>query len=116
MNTTEQFEEPGYIEVTPYRVVLIPDTDEYLIGVKRGDKWWVIASDILQCDDYGEHWWFRETGNIYKRYVEALEDALNEKLSKKPSLPADYEACGQCGFDHSYEQQEAHNWHTKNTE
>ena len=26
-------------------------------------------------------------------------------------VPEDYEACGECGFDHSYEWQEAHNWH-----
>ncbi len=29
---------------------------------------------------------------------------------------SDYEPCGECGFDHSYEQQEAHNWHSKNPE
>lgn len=25
--------------------------------------------------------------------------------------PTDYEPCGQCGFDHEYEYQEAYNWH-----
>ena len=28
--------------------------------------------------------------------------------------PADYEACGDCGFDHSYEYEQAHAWHTAN--
>lgn len=23
----------------------------------------------------------------------------------------DYEACGECGYDHAYEQEEAHAWH-----
>jgi len=26
-------------------------------------------------------------------------------------VPSDYEPCGECGFDHSYEQNEAANWH-----
>lgn len=29
-------------------------------------------------------------------------------------LPIDYEPCGQCGFDHSYEQEEAIRWHRAN--
>ncbi len=29
----------------------------------------------------------------------------------KTSLPSDYEACGQCGFDHAYEPSEAYKWH-----
>lgn len=29
-------------------------------------------------------------------------------------LPADYEPCGQCGLDHTYEQSEAQVWHRKN--
>lgn len=29
-------------------------------------------------------------------------------------LPSDYEPCGQCGFDHSYEYPQAHDWHTEN--
>lgn len=36
---------------------------------------------------------------------------LREQLAKLDArldlLPSDYEACGQCGFDHDYEQQEA---------
>ena len=28
-----------------------------------------------------------------------------------PLLPDDYEACGECGFDHEYETQEANAWH-----
>jgi len=34
-----------------------------------------------------------------------------EWIVGKP-LPSDYEACGDCGFDHSYEPAEAHEWHT----
>jgi len=26
---------------------------------------------------------------------------------------SDYEPCGDCGYDHSYEQQEAYDWHSK---
>ena len=26
-------------------------------------------------------------------------------------LPADYEACGECGFDHAYEYEEAYKFH-----
>lgn len=29
-------------------------------------------------------------------------------------LPEDYEACGECGFDHDYEVQEAMGWHKDN--
>lgn len=29
-------------------------------------------------------------------------------------LPADYEQCGDCGFDHSYEYESAHAWHANN--
>lgn len=34
----------------------------------------------------------------------------NDELA---GLPDDYETCGQCGFDHSYEQREAEAWHSK---
>lgn len=36
------------------------------------------------------------------------------KIKTEIILPADYETCGQCGFDHSYEYREAHEWHMKN--
>lgn len=26
-------------------------------------------------------------------------------------MPKDYEACGECGYDHEYECEEAHAWH-----
>lgn len=29
-------------------------------------------------------------------------------------LPDDYEECGDCGFDHSYEYPHAHKWHIEN--
>lgn len=28
--------------------------------------------------------------------------------------PSDYEACGDCGYDHGYEQEEARRWHATN--
>lgn len=31
------------------------------------------------------------------------------------NVPADYEACGECGFDHGYEQTSAARWHAKDT-
>lgn len=37
------------------------------------------------------------------------------KEEPKPEpKPADYEECGVCGFDHSYEHQEASDWHRYN--
>jgi hypothetical protein len=35
---------------------------------------------------------------------------LQERADELP-LPADYEACGDCGYDHSYEPVEAHTAH-----
>lgn len=32
-------------------------------------------------------------------------------LPAASALPVDYEACGLCGFDHSYEYEEAADWH-----
>lgn len=34
-------------------------------------------------------------------------------MSKK-ALPADYEACGDCHYDHSYESDLAREWHQQN--
>jgi hypothetical protein len=36
------------------------------------------------------------------------EDGLTCWECQKPS---DYEACGNCGWDHNYEPEEAHAWH-----
>lgn len=33
---------------------------------------------------------------------------------KGTELPEDYEVCGYCGFDHSYEYESAHKWHINN--
>lgn len=30
--------------------------------------------------------------------------------------PSDYEPCGECGYDHGYEYEEAHKWHSANDE
>lgn len=38
-------------------------------------------------------------------------------IMEKEELPcSDYEPCGECGYDHGYEQQEAYDWHTKKAE
>lgn len=44
-----------------------------------------------------------------QEYRKGLQDILQKLPAKTPAepLPADYEACGQCGFDHGYEQEEA---------
>ena len=30
---------------------------------------------------------------------------------KPANMPSDYEPCGDCGFDHSYEYEQAYAWH-----
>ena len=35
-------------------------------------------------------------------------------MNEKDCLPKDYEPCGDCGFDHSYEYSEAYAWHKAN--
>lgn len=43
----------------------------------------------------------------------AVEDENYAKSKSKKEPLDDYEPCGDCGFDHSYEQQEAYDWHKK---
>lgn len=47
--------------------------------------------------------------------------APNERTAATPAyegdplvdyVPSDYEACGECGYDHEYEYTEAHRWHS----
>lgn len=38
----------------------------------------------------------------------------SEYFQEKYILPADYEECGYCGFDHEYEPQAAAEWHKEN--
>lgn len=45
---------------------------------------------------------------VYSVDLQEMEELL--------SVPHDYEPCGDCGYDHSYEQQEAYNWHSQNEE
>lgn len=40
-----------------------------------------------------------------------IREVLEEEMDK--DLPSDYEECGECGYDHSYEQEEAAEWHKK---
>jgi hypothetical protein len=37
-------------------------------------------------------------------------------VSRQVNLPDDYESCGECGFDHDYEYEEAYTWHLANAE
>lgn len=34
-------------------------------------------------------------------------------MTETDELPTDYEACGECGYDHAYEYAEAHAFHTR---
>jgi hypothetical protein len=43
-----------------------------------------------------------------------LDGGMWEEREGHPTPPADYEACGYCGFDHDYEPAQAHKWHTDN--
>lgn len=45
-----------------------------------------------------------------------LDDENYTKSESKEKLPTDYEPCGECGYDHSYEPQEAYDWHKKSDE
>ena len=47
------------------------------------------------------------TRTLKRRY------ARRAKKRKTPPLPSDYEACGDCGFDHGYEYEQAAAWHQK---
>jgi hypothetical protein len=38
-------------------------------------------------------------------------EKYDSEFDKKESLPADYKACGECGFDHSYDWHDAAVWH-----
>lgn len=64
----------------------------------------------------------RKAAMIHARACNQLRDPVHcqsdtlfsEDLWLKVNpLPDDYEACGDCGFDHSYEQQEAVQWHSR---
>ena len=88
---TERHCLPAILEaVRPYRA------DE--LGY-RGFAERVRRSQLFRC---------ARTHLIRAAYVEAW---YAEQLTP---LPADYELCGQCGFDHSYEYPQAHTWHTEN--
>lgn len=83
------------------------------LGFKR-----LAASNPVKYGKQGKQGWILP---ISKKSKDAFFFSLRAYGGKvvEPSeapLPADYEACGQCGFDHAYEHQEAHAWHTKNPE
>lgn len=35
-------------------------------------------------------------------------------VNENEELPSDYEECGYCGFDHTYDYEHAVAWHTEN--
>lgn len=47
---------------------------------------------------------------VKKADIPSLDDLLN---SGSDSIPKDYEPCGECGYDHAYEYEEAKLWHEK---
>lgn len=59
--------------------------------------------------------WYED---VYLRCVEAKDDAFEALMSvralvSEDTLPSDYETCGECGFDHEYEYEAAHKYHSK---
>jgi hypothetical protein len=51
----------------------------------------------------------------FERY--ALFGNLNSFLrAVSQDLPSDYESCGECNFDHTYEPAESHKWHKEHSE
>lgn len=62
-------------------------------------------------------------GNPTREYLEALRqdlytwigevDQALAELDQREAMPEDYEQCGYCGFDHDYEPNQAHKWHTE---
>lgn len=43
-------------------------------------------------------------------WCDGVDFQWSNKLTR---LPDDYESCGDCGFDHSYESEHAAQWHTE---
>ena len=44
----------------------------------------------------------------------AYNDYEQHEFVRDESLPADYEECGDCGYDHQYDAEEAGRWHREN--
>ena len=50
----------------------------------------------------------KRMGKVY----DDLEEYLKTLQESQKKLPADYESCGECGYDHEYEQVEAYAYHS----
>lgn len=50
-------------------------------------------------------------GWVFNAPKDCSDCSMVDDGPKEDEVPADYEACGDCGFDHSYESQEAFNAH-----
>ena len=55
-----------------------------------------------------------EGHEVEKEVIEEADDFGTTANRTETELPADYETCGDCGFDHDYEYEEAAKWHTEN--
>lgn len=55
-----------------------------------------------------------EAGQTKVLYIGMMCDGCAKYIDPKYIIPADYEACGECGFDHDYETNEAVSWHSSN--
>jgi hypothetical protein len=55
-----------------------------------------------------------EGHEVEKEVIEEADDFGTTANRTETELPADYETCGDCGFDHGYEYEEAAKWHTEN--
>lgn len=108
------------------------DEDEIIRRLNQGDVWawcWVTVTaswnGYLEITNLGacsyEDQADFETGGYYSDMQHEALDALNTVLEKAWSVlrtrevPSDYEACGECGFDHGYESREADAAHAKLT-
>jgi hypothetical protein len=87
---------------------------------------WVEANpgkNVVECSDEPHigRWNGLQTELLtYSYLVEcplvSMTDLAADPAASVRTLPADYEPCGMCGFDHAYEQAEAREWHFKKTE
>jgi hypothetical protein len=58
---------------------------------------------------YAEFRTYQAANTFAERYGSAVEGINTDGALRLP--PTDYEACGECGYDHGYEPREASAWH-----
>lgn len=104
-------EEPRFISATgklgaeDWDLKVVASSPERVIEwmTSRGGKdCMILESTKLDRDAFLRH--IAETpGMVY------VTDEEGEAIK----VPDDYESCGDCGYDHDYEYEQAHSWHTK---